>query len=531
MTSNLREILNVSVGTQVGKTTYTLRETENCIEYVNINLVFEYNIVVEDVIAKGKDFSISIDKIDKKKLRKYRSELVDKLDPDFPDMLVGIMDVHRAELLEGFLLWCKHRNIPVRIIIDEYDIFAVGHKIRDAAKQRDEFLQMVRAQGLASMIEYNSATNIAGLISDIDWKDVNIIKPYPGYCGWDSLQIQDLSESHFQDLLNGYVTAEMKRKLARAYESQENVLMNLHSRTNAHENIATALDGLYTNIKTINYASDDTMEDMPSKNTLIVGGNKFGRSVTIPNLTTMFYYRKNVPVMANMLQAVGRVLGNRPMDPTVITTPLLKKSIEHSWKLEKLIVEDEILLLPQDDRIRWLNDKIKNIDCVKVLPIKSNGYAQTKTAKYMVSNDVEGFLKFDHWYEIDMPQDLWDDWEIKPDNRRTSQAMLKLCEQAYPYIKNIEGVRDEKDGVNAARRRYIAVKENLENGYNRYVNRKGSSRKLPILYGRQRGKPGKGFLIVRDKDIKEYSANCWHHNEYGEKVRLVQTLIQRNLST
>ena len=530
MTSKLREILNVSVGTQVGKTTYTLRETENCIEYVNINLVFEYNIVVEDVIAKGKDFSISIDKIDKRDLRKYRSELVDRLEPDFPNMLVGIMDVHRAYILEGFLLWCKHRNIPVRIIIDEYDVFAVGHKIRDAAKQRDEFLQMVRAQGLASMIEYNSATNIAGLISDINWKEVNIIKPYPGYCGWDTLQIQDMPESHFTSLLNGEVTLEMKRKLARAYESQENVLMNLHSRTEAHENIATALDGLYTNIKTINYASNDTIEDMPSTNTLIVGGNKFGRSVTIPNLTTMFYYRKNLPIIANLLQAVGRVLGNRPMDPTIITTPVLKKSIEQSWELERLIVEEEILLQPHEERIAWLNDKVKDKDCIKLFTSKSNGYAQSKTAKYMVVDDVEGFHKFDHWYEIDMPEDLWNDWEIKPDNRRTSQAMLKLCEEAHPYIKSIKGVRDEKDGVNAARRRYIAVKENLENGYNRYVNRKGSSRKLPILYGRQRGRPGKGFLIVRDKDIEKYSDNCWHHNEYGEKVRLVQTVIQRNFS-
>jgi hypothetical protein len=99
----MRKILNISQP-QMGKTTYTLQETETCLDMVNLNMVFEYNMVVEDVLEKAKNFSFRADRIDKKRLDKYRSNLIDSLEPNFPTMLVGIMDVYRAQYVEGFLI-------------------------------------------------------------------------------------------------------------------------------------------------------------------------------------------------------------------------------------------------------------------------------------------------------------------------------------------------------------------------------------------------------------------------------------------
>jgi hypothetical protein len=523
----MRSIINVSQP-QMGKTTHTLRETETCIEFINLNMVFEYNITVEDVLHKAKDYSFSCERIDKRLAQKIRKQLVLNQDPELPTMLCGIMDVYRGDWLEGMLMWAKHRGQPVRMIVDEYDVFGIGHTHRDGYAARDEWLKMIMDEQLIDLMEFNSATNISGVISDYHWEEVNRIKPYDGYCGWETVQLEVLDASHFQDLLNGVLTPQLQRKLARAYESHENILLNLNDRTEAHETIARTVDfGCYQNIKQINYTSDDTLVDVDEQNTLIVGGQKFGRSVSIPNLTTMFYYRNALPNIANILQAAGRVLGPRKFNPIICTTPELARSIEQGYQLEQKIIDEEILYETPEARVRWLNEQVQNLDSVRLFTDKSNGYRETMRAEYQVVEDVTGFHKFDHWYEIDMPIDLWNNWEIKSDNRRTSQAMLKICESLYPHIKTIKGVRDESDGANAANRRYIAIKENLENGYNRYVNSKHSKRKLPILYGRQRGRPGKGFLIIRDPDI-EYSEQCWHHNEYGEKIRLVQKSVTRD---
>lgn len=517
----MRKILNISQP-QMGKTTYTLQETETCIDMINLNMVFEYNMVVEDVLEKAKSFSFRADRIDKKRLDKYRSNLIDSLEPNFPTMLVGIMDVYRAQYVEGFLLWCKQRKIPVRMIVDEYDIFAIGHDVRNAVARRDEWLKMAMDQELVSIIEFNSATNINGMISDFDWKEVNVIKPYDGYCGWSSVNIQTLDDSHFVDLLNGTLTQEMKRKLARAYQSRENVLMNLHSRVESHKLLAQTISGSYDNIKQINYASTDSIADIPDSNCLIIGGQKFGRSVTIPNLTTLFYYRQSIPAAATLLQAAGRVLGNRSMDPTIVTTPQMARSIEQSWQLEQQIVDEEALLLPHDERVAWLNDRVRNLDSVRLFTDKSNGYAENKSSKYRTVEDVTGFQKADHWYSIDMPLDLWNSWETKGNN--SGERMWRLCLSLHPYLEQIEGIEDKQDG---AKRKRIAIKEYNDDQYSRYVLSKNNFRKYPIMYGRQRGNPGKGFLIVKDKDI-EYGERTWHHNEYGEKVRLVQKFIHKS---
>jgi len=527
--TNIRGILNLSMP-QMGKTTYTLSETECCIDMLNINLVYQYNISVEDVMEKAKPYAFTCERITEKDMLKYRNALIRDEDPQLPTMLVGIMDVYRAAYLEGLLLWCKERGIPRRMIVDEYDVFGIGFDDRTDCVARDNWLKMVMDQRLVNLIEFNSATNINGMVSNYTWTEINKIQPYDGYCGWDTVQFSTLDESHFTDMLNGEITAQMKRKLARAYESNENMLINLHDNTVKHDAIAQAMvnGDIYDNIKTINYASGETLADVPKNNTLIVGGKKFSRSVSVPNLTTMAYYRKSPPAIANLLQATGRVLGNRRCDPTVITTPQLAKIIEHSFKLEQKIIDHDILYEPHDQRIKWLEEQVANMPTgTRLFTDKSNGYIESKSATFQVVDDASGYFKFDHWHEIDMPQQLWDNWEIKLKNKETGPQMLALCEAAHPHIKDIKGVKDDSDGKNAAARRYIAVRENLEGGYNRYVNSKNSKRKLPILFGAQRGKPGKGFLIVRDADIHEYTDKCYHHNEYGEKMRLVNKQIKK----
>ena len=98
----MKKIINISDGTQKGKTTAVLKETETCTEFVNINLVYEYNVVLEDVLQKAKQFKISCATIDAKEIAKYRIALIkDEKDLVIPDMLVGILDYHRFAILES----------------------------------------------------------------------------------------------------------------------------------------------------------------------------------------------------------------------------------------------------------------------------------------------------------------------------------------------------------------------------------------------------------------------------------------------
>ena len=116
------------------------------------------------------------------------------------------MDVYRGEWSR---MVCNERGQRVRMIVDEYDVFGIGHTRRDGYAARDEWLKMIMDEQLIDLIEFNSATNISGVISDYHWKNVVRIKPYEGYCGWETVQLDTLDASHFEDLLNGtsYSTA------------------------------------------------------------------------------------------------------------------------------------------------------------------------------------------------------------------------------------------------------------------------------------------------------------------------------------
>ena len=100
LNNRTRVIANIAEP-QKGKTTYTLSETETCLEYSNINLVFEYNIVVQDVLEKAKQYDFTCAEITNSLLQQYRKEMLQGLVPAIPDMMVGIMDTYRASYLEG----------------------------------------------------------------------------------------------------------------------------------------------------------------------------------------------------------------------------------------------------------------------------------------------------------------------------------------------------------------------------------------------------------------------------------------------
>ena len=162
----------------MGKTTHTLRETENCIDFLNLNMVFEFNITLEDVLQKAKPYPYSTESLDRKIARNTRKGLIIDEDYVLPTMFVGIWDVYRAEHVESLLLWAKHRGIPTRMILDEYDVFGVGHTRREACSARDESVNMLMQRELIDILEMNSATNISGVISDIKLTDVNRIKVF-----------------------------------------------------------------------------------------------------------------------------------------------------------------------------------------------------------------------------------------------------------------------------------------------------------------------------------------------------------------
>jgi hypothetical protein len=525
LNNRTRVIANIAEP-QKGKTTYTLSETETCLEYSNINLVFEYNIVVQDVLEKAKQYDFTCAGITNSLLQQYRKEMLQGLVPAIPDMMVGIMDTYRASYLEGYLVWAQETGLPVRTILDEYGTYEVGftqfYKSKGKYIARDKWIELAIKNEWFEILEVNDATNVNGIISDMIFDEVNIMPGYEGYCGWDSLQVQDLSEEDFQSMLEGDISPSIRRKLGRAWDAHENILINLSDDTDDHSKLVNALQSTEyaDSAKDINYKSENTLSDIRGTNTCIVGGKSFGRSVTIPNLTTMCYYRKTMPAVANLLQAAGRVLGKRRFDPLLITTPSLRKALEQGVILEKAIADQEMHLEKPELRHRWLKEQIKDLGEMKLFTSKSNGWTE-KSQSYEVTNDIDGLLKADRYHPVYMGEELWNDWENKEKSRNLGKQFNAVCESHLPFLKDIEGVKDRND--NSARR-WVAIKHH-QGHHKRYVHSKANYREYPYMIGRHPDKPGWGYCIEK---LQDHGDKTYHHNEKGETVRLVSKTIERN---
>ena len=113
---SMKKIINISDGTQKGKTTAVLKETETCTEFVNINLVYEYNVVLEDVLQKAKQFNISCATIDAKEIAKYRFE--DRLLKKYPNItfIFNKLERNTEGAAETILLSLENLNL----IIEKY---------------------------------------------------------------------------------------------------------------------------------------------------------------------------------------------------------------------------------------------------------------------------------------------------------------------------------------------------------------------------------------------------------------------------
>lgn len=522
----MKKIINVSDGTQKGKTTAVLKETETCTEFVNINLVYEYNVVLEDVLQKAKQFNISCATIDAKEIAKYRIALIkDEKDLVIPDMLVGILDYHRFAILESFMVWLHERKWPVRTILDEWDVYQIGYENRRLNRLRDNCIQkMMTAEWAPDILELISATNFAGVLSDIMYDDVQEIAGYEGYCGWDELQINTVPESDLIDFLNdGTLSSTLRRHLNRAWISQENILINMSHKIEDHNKIADSLSQTQWqgNSKVINHKSADSLTEIPQSNTCIIGGHSFGRSVSVPNLTTMLYYRPNLQVSAPLLQAVGRVLGPREVNPVVITTEQNRRAIEQSIDLERKIITEEVLRWTPNERHSWVIDQAKGYDeNLKMFGLKSNGFKETNNPRYEVvtKEEVIGLHKADDYFKFDVSMEDWEAWEV--DGKVNESWWNKYCKDAFAPM--IEKQHPEP----ISNRTRVSIKEYLDNGYRRYVHSKNNFRKYPIMTGRIPEEPGKGFIIFHDQE-QEFTANTWHHNHLGQPVRLVNKVVWR----
>ena len=525
----MKKIINISDGTQKGKTTHILKETETCTEFVNINLVYEYNVVLEDVLQKAKQFNISCAKIDAKEIAKYRTALIkDEEDLGIPNMLVGILDHHRFAILESFMVWLHERKWPVRMIFDEWDVHQIGYILhRMEGILKDNCIQkMMTAEWAPDILELISATNLAAIISDIMYDDVQEIKGYEGYCGWDELQINTVPESDLTDFLNdGTLSLALRRHLYRAWISHENILFNMSHKIEDHNKIANSLSQTQWQgkSKVINHKSADSLVEIPQSNTCIIGGHSFGRSVSVPNLTTLLYYRPNLQVSASLLQAVGRVLGPREVNPVVITTEQNRRAIEQGIDLERKILAEDALRWTPDERHRWLQDQAKGYDeNIKMFGVKSNGFKETNNPRYEVvtKEEIEGFHKADDYFEFDVTVEDWEAWE--KGSEVNESWWDKYCKVAFaPLI-----AKQHPEPI--SNRTRDSIKQYLDNGYRRYVHSKNNFRKYPIMTGRIPEKPGKGFIIFHDQEQK-FTANTWHHNHLGQPVRIVDKVVWREL--
>lgn len=421
-------------------------------------------------------------------------------------MYVGIMDYHRASYMEGFLEWCKHRKIPTRFVLDEYDVYQLFYESRRIVI-RDEWLDMIIARDLIDILEVNSASNVSGVISHINkWEKVNKISPFINCLTWDDLidNISTLDESHFIDLRNGIITKKIERKLEDLWGYKNNIAINIHHEIDGHKKIAKSLEDLSNDIRTINYKSKDSLKDLDDTGYALIGGNKFSRSISIPHLHAMLYYRQNLPNIEQLIQAPGRLLGKGSRDPKLITTPKIRDALLEAIDFNRKIQNSNILSEPRESRIQWMSEEVKSYKTVHIInSYKSNGFLEkTGPIPKKVLNNKNNKIVSESYFSFKGPIDLWNNWD-KLSGYKTGPKLKLLAEQA----------------INKKINDYKSIFRSYGEDSKFRIN---SDRQSKFRLGTVPNKPSLFYVIEK---LNNYSEDCIFIGEDGSMYEYINKII------
>ena len=378
---------------QSGKTTASIRLFDELLQREDCLPIFAThptNNVYQDWARKAAHLDGTI--LNPRDDRKRYNEIVDDLllTGQFPER-TGIAGLNNAPFHRRLAPLLLHYHGEKHIIVDEYDQNQIGMDMNEHWVQvkRDYMLRTYDVANVLDEMTLLSATNLAGAVSNLTFDEVEMIKPGEGYNR--EIHWEQLSERDVEGLREGQVRQTVQEIIA---ETEHNVMINLHDRTETHRSIASALVN-WRDVHIINSKQDApfNFDVLKQGKHVIVGGGMFARGQTFDRVQTLILDKISAH-QATLLQAVGRLFGYKPYPLTLACTQQQWDYIQSAFFIEDLISKEEILMMPPAQRHEWIRAHCTPDPKLKVFGPKSGGWKQhiiddiaTHAPEYVVDYD------------------------------------------------------------------------------------------------------------------------------------------------
>ena len=304
----------------------------------------------------------------------------------------GVVGLNHYSFHDHIATALLHNKGTSKLLLDEYDTGQTGFDERFLKRViRDLQIRTYEKKKTFAEICLISATNISGAISSLNFDQVDVIKPGPGYS--DRFNWIEIDYDKIEQMCNGYTSKYIYNRVAD--EAEGNVMFNLDHHTSTHYKIARAVEGMAKTVQCVNSDGSDynpALLDEPGKH-IVIGGNMFARGQTFSNVTNLFLHKSRTTHAATMLQALGRLFGYNKGPLNLFCTKETYDAICFMKEFNEKVSEKSFLELDYSER-HQLMEKWHIPGNIKILnQAKSGGFVQKKVATKL--NQCLGRIEID----------------------------------------------------------------------------------------------------------------------------------------
>ena len=379
--------VNIGKG-QAGKTTHTTKDVaQRFQEEVCVLATHPFGIIFNDLCMKLKEqnvYTINPTKLKDRERRKLIKDIQQKeVWEDGLPVLAGLNNTYFWDKAESFISNARSKY-PTRGYIDEFDTNQIGFEDYRVKVQKDDWCQNIIDLKKFDGLDLTSATTVGAVISNIEYDEVNVVDPMPGYN--DSLNYNQVTDKDIQFLKKGVLRDNIIDGLENC---NRHSMINVDVSTTIHSIISQSIeerkletvDGrlikpIVVNEKhPLNYELVTNFKDYCC---VYIGGHMFARGATYPHLQNLIIDKSHSDISV-VLQALMRVFGLKDYPLNVWCSTSQQEKIEEGRRLEDEVREDEILKRPYLARKEWIESKRFGANSKILNERKNNDFGQRHT--------------------------------------------------------------------------------------------------------------------------------------------------------
>lgn len=383
--------VNIGKG-QAGKTTFTAKNVnQRQKEEVCVLATHPFRLIFNDLQMKLNQEGIrpinptNISANKRKKLIKSLQQNTE-WENGYP-IFAGLNNTTFWDRMESYISICKTRHKTTGYI-DEFETNQIGFNDMRVQVQKDEWCQDIIVQQKFNLLDLSSATTVGALISNLEYDEINVIPPMPGYN--DKINYNEVTNKDIQFLKDGILRDNIRDGLQNC---QRHSMINIDTSQGVHTIIADSLAKAIQQeqLKTIDgrriipvvvnekHSLDyDLVNDYKDYSCVYIGGQMFARGVTFPHLQNLIINKSDSDISV-LLQAVMRLFGRKDYDIRVWCTSRQQERIEEGRRLEDRVREESILDRPYKARKEWIESLRFNPNSIIINKRKNNGFRQHKS--------------------------------------------------------------------------------------------------------------------------------------------------------